>query len=62
MNKLLKSFVASENGNAVIDWVVLLAGSIMLALAVVVTVTANVESITSDTSDQMSSIEVNTAV
>ena len=62
MKHLLEEFVADEGGNAVIDWVVLLAGSILLALAVVVTITANVDSITSDTSDRMTSIEVNPAI
>ncbi len=62
MKKKIRSFWASEKGNVVIDWVVLLAGSVMLALSVVVTITAELDTITSDTSDQMSSIDVNSAV
>ncbi|WP_421701844.1 hypothetical protein [Aliiroseovarius sp.] len=55
----LKRFLAEQDGNAVIDWTVLLAGSVMMALAVVMTITDNVDSITEDTSDRMESIEVN---
>ncbi len=62
MKKKIRSFWVSETGNVVIDWVVLLAGSVMLALSVVVTITAELDTITSDTSDQMSSIDVNSAV
>jgi len=58
MLKKIKTFIRDERGNAVIDWVVLLAGVVVLALTVVVTVTSNVDSITSDTSDRMTSIEV----
>ncbi len=58
MGRLLKSFAAEESGNVVIDWVVLLSGSILLALSVVATVSANLDDITSDTSQQMRSIEV----
>lgn len=58
MLKKVKTFIHDERGNALIDWVVLLAGVVVLALTVVVTVTSNVDSITSDTSEQMTSIEV----
>ncbi len=58
MGRLLKSFAAEESGNVVIDWVVLLSGSILLALSVVATVSANLDDITSGTSLQIRSVEV----
>jgi len=54
----LKRFWTEQDGNAVIDWTVLLAGSVMMAIAVVLTVTNNVDNITKDTSDRMENIEV----
>lgn len=47
------NFAESEDGNAVIDWVVLMAGVVLLALSVVITVTANVQQITDDTSERV---------
>lgn len=47
------NFAKSEDGNAVIDWVVLMAGVVLLALSVVITVTANVQQITDDTSERV---------
>ncbi len=55
----LKRFVAEQDGNAVIDWTVLMAGAVMMAIAVVLTITDNVDSITEDTTDRMDNIEVN---
>ena len=56
--KSVSTFIAEEHGNAVIDWVVLLAGSVLLALSIVATVTANLGDITTGTSDRMAAIEV----
>ena len=55
----LKRFVAEQDGNAVIDWTVLMAGAVMMAIAVVLTVTDNIDGIAEGTSDRMENIEVN---
>lgn len=49
MQAIFERFMSQEEGNAVIDWFVLLAGIVLLALSVVLTVTANVDRITDDT-------------
>lgn len=61
MQKYVKEFFAQEEGNAVIDWVVLVASSMLLALTVVAMVTENVDAITDDTAAKMESIDVNPA-
>lgn len=50
-------FLREEDGNAVIDWVVLMAGMVLMALSVVITITANVDYITDDTLDRIESME-----
>ena len=46
-------FVRDESGNAVIDWVVLMAGMVLMAISVVITITANVDDITDGTMDRV---------
>ena len=53
----IERFFQEEHGHAVVDWVVLLAGSVFLALSIVVTVTANIDHITDDTNSKMESME-----
>ena len=53
MKALLKKFADDEFGNAVIDWTVLMAGTVMMAMAVVFTITNNVDSITDDTNERI---------
>lgn len=57
MKSILKTFATEEDGNAVIDWTVLMAGMVLLALTVVLTITANVDQITDDTMDRVESME-----
>ncbi len=57
MKALLKKFADDEFGNAVIDWTVLMAGMVMMAMAVVFTITSNVDSITDDTNDRIKTVE-----
>ena len=59
MNKLILKFKDEEFGNAVIDWVVLMAGMVLMAIAVVTTITANVDDITDATMDRMEEMQVN---
>ena len=61
MKVMFKKFTEEEFGNAVIDWVVLMSGMIMMAIAVVITITDNVETITEDTMDRMEAIEMSTS-
>lgn len=55
MQKIFECFMSDEEGNAVIDWVVLMAGMVLLALSVVLTVTGNVDHITDDTRTRIQS-------
>ncbi|MBV7408043.1 Flp family type IVb pilin [Maritimibacter sp. DP1N21-5] len=57
MQRIFDRFVSDEEGNAVIDWFVLLAGMVLLALSVVLTVTGNIEHITEDTMENVKSME-----
>lgn len=57
MIQVFDSFAAEEDGNAVIDWTVLLAGMVLLAISVVMTLTGNVSKITDDTMDRVESME-----
>ncbi|MCP5038330.1 MAG: hypothetical protein GY945_12110 [Rhodobacteraceae bacterium] len=59
MSNSIKKFASEESGNAIIDWTVLMAGLVLMALAVVSTVTDNVEDITKATSVRMEAIEIN---
>lgn len=55
----IKRFANEEFGNAVIDWTVLMAGMVMMAIAVVMTITDNVDAITEDTTDRMETVADN---
>jgi Flp pilus assembly pilin Flp len=57
MKKVLCHFARSEDGNAVIDWVVLMAGMVLLAISVVITITANVDDITDTTMDRVETMK-----
>lgn len=52
----LKRFVTEQDGNAVIDWAVLMAGMVMMAIAVVLTVTDPVETITDETIERIEDV------
>lgn len=53
MQKIFERFMSDEEGNALIDWTVLLAGLVLMALSVVLTITGNVEHIVDDTTDRI---------
>lgn len=57
MQKLFERFISDESGNAVIDWMVLVAGVMLLALSVVMTLTGGVEHLGDQTVDQLEQIE-----
>ena len=57
MQKIFDRFLSNEEGNAVIDWFVLLAGMVLLALSVVLTITSNIDHITEDTMENVESME-----
>ena len=59
LKQMIKQFTNEEFGNAVIDWTVLMAGMVLMATAVVMTVTDNVDAITEDTSDRMETVADN---
>ena len=57
MAGFFERFMRDETGNAVIDWVVLMAGMVLMAISVVITVTDNVESITDDTMERVEDVK-----
>ncbi|WP_432450449.1 hypothetical protein [Aliiroseovarius marinus] len=58
MKNILKRFADEEFGNAVIDWTVLLAGTFMLAIAVVMTISSGTETVTDTTSQRIAATPV----
>ena len=58
MKRVFDRFASEEDGNAVIDWTVLMAGMVLMALSVILTITGNVDQITDDTMDRVESMEV----
>ncbi len=57
MEKVLGRFAGSEDGNAVIDWVVLMSGMVLLAISAVITITANIDDINDTTMERVESME-----
>ncbi|GGD38801.1 hypothetical protein [Sinisalibacter lacisalsi] len=57
MEKVLGRFAGSEDGNAVIDWVVLMSGMVLLAISAVITITANIDDINDTTMERVESLE-----
>lgn len=53
MKEIVKRFADEEFGNAVIDWTVLLAGTVMMALAVVLTLSDSVNAVNSNTMEKI---------
>ncbi|MBV7377776.1 Flp family type IVb pilin [Maritimibacter dapengensis] len=53
MHKIFERFMSEEEGNALIDWTVLMAGLVLMALSVVLTITGNVDDITEHTNDRI---------
>jgi uncharacterized membrane protein YczE len=51
------NFARTEDGNAVIDWIVLMTGVVLMALSVVITITANVHQITDDSIERVEEAE-----
>lgn len=58
MKKVFHKFAEEEFGNAVIDWMVLTAGVVLLAVAIVATTTSNMSDITDNTSEVMENMNV----
>ncbi|GKY86895.1 hypothetical protein [Sinisalibacter aestuarii] len=50
-------FAKAEDGNAVIDWIVLMSGVVLMAISVVITITSNVHTITDDTMERVEQME-----
>ncbi len=48
MTSRVGKFLKAEDGNAVIDWVVLMTGIVLLAISVVITITSNIDQINED--------------
>jgi hypothetical protein len=57
---MLRDFIEDETGAITVDWVVLSAGIVGLGLAVIALISAGVEDLAGDTSDQMSGFEIRT--
>ncbi len=57
MKRIFDKFATEEDGNAVIDWTVLMAGMVLMAISVVIAITANVDQVTDNTMDRVESME-----
>lgn len=57
MKVFFTHFAQAEDGNAVIDWIVLMSGVVLLGISVVMTVTAPSARITDDTMDLVEQME-----
>ena len=57
MKHIFDKFATEEDGNAVIDWTVLMAGMVLMAISVVIAITANVDQVTDNTMDRVESME-----
>ncbi|CTQ48416.1 hypothetical protein [Jannaschia donghaensis] len=57
----LRSFIVSESGAVTVDWVVLTAALVGLALAVTSVVSGGIEDLAKDISRVLSNIEIKTA-
>ncbi|MEM6609194.1 MAG: hypothetical protein AAF689_11475 [Pseudomonadota bacterium] len=55
----VKTFIESENGAITVDWVVLTAAMVGLGLAVMSVVSNGTESLSTDTADELASIDGN---
>ncbi len=59
MKRLIEKFADEEFGNAVVDWTVLMAGTVLLAVAVVTTIVENMHGLNDQTVDALDQVEVN---
>ena len=57
VKRIFDKFATEEDGNAVIDWTVLMAGMVLMAISVVIAITANVDQVTDNTMDRVESME-----
>lgn len=57
MDKVFDRFARDEHGNALIDWSVLVAGMVLLAMSVVMTIAADTDEISDGATDRAASAE-----
>lgn len=61
MKSMLRKFADDEFGNVLIDWGVLLTGTIMMATAVIFTFASSPDSLTEDTGTRAVTVETEMA-
>jgi hypothetical protein len=53
MSSVFKRFAGTDHGNAAIDWLVLTAGAVLMAVSLGLTVMINTDSVTGDGLEQV---------
>ncbi|MCI2400375.1 hypothetical protein [Aliiroseovarius subalbicans] len=56
---LIKKFADDELGNAIVDWVVLMAGMVLMAIAVGFTIAENIDTVADGTALEIDAMEAN---
>ena len=62
MKSFFKTFINEEDGNATLDWMVLMAGVLMLSVAITATMAGQSMQIAQDTSNVVGSISTDSAI
>lgn len=62
MKSFFKTFIEEEDGNATLDWMVLMAGVLMLSVAITATMAGHSMRIAQDTSNVGGSISTDSAI
>ena len=62
MKSFFKTFINEEDGNATLDWIVLMAGVLMLSVAITATMAGQSMRIAQDTSNVVGSISTDSAI
>ncbi|MDG1801378.1 MAG: hypothetical protein P8H53_02580 [Paracoccaceae bacterium] len=62
MKSFFKTFINEEDGNATLDWMVLMAGVLMLSVAITATMAGQSMRIAQDTSNAVGSISTDSAI
>lgn len=57
MRAVFTHFAQAKSGDAVIDWIVLMSGIVLLTISITITVTSNSDTITDDSIDRAEQME-----
>ncbi|QDC10862.1 hypothetical protein FHY55_17185 [Oceanicola sp. D3] len=62
MKRIANAFWSEDEGNATIDWVVLMAGVVSLGFAVAATLATGTKTVTADAAEEINTIELSGGV